>query len=137
MKGHITIVEQIVHYVEQQQPQGEQFAFARACDTDEQIYVRRYSINDEWQNIDVGWMGAHPGMVHIEHEIKHPDKNPTAEEKAELALPILVGISDGGVVPVLKIRPGETARFEPCDLAGMFIRSIKGERKIVLRLYPQ
>ena len=47
--------------------------------SEEQVYVRRLKIGEDWQDVDFGWIDR-PGSLLIENRKKMFQTNPTAEE---------------------------------------------------------
>src|SRR6516165_2146294 len=90
--GRVTVVE-IVHFISPgAAPISVESRFVRKLSTDEQPYVRRMTVDEKWQKLDLGWLkGSRPSMLVIEnHEGQFTQVNPTKEEREESARRVVV-----------------------------------------------
>jgi len=127
----ITVVEGVYHMGVDVPTSGVDNRFSRQVESDEQPYSRRYTIGDNWTNLDFGWI-ERPGMLVISNEEgKFLQRNPTDEEKKDIAGRI---VEIAGTPPWL-ILPGESFRGVPAATPVQVICR-KGSAKIVVTVMP-
>lgn len=137
----LLVVEQLIHRT----PSGQQAwegRYGRNLTTDEQPYHRQFTVGPEWQVLECGWVQT-AGMLYLTNEEgKDRRTYPNETEKKDLAEKVVeVGAADGeGFYPVrfARVRPnGESARFEPIDLASFRVRCPAGPARCTLTLLPE
>lgn len=128
----------VVCTVYHQQPGSEPVSvdsrFSRWLDTDEQPYLRKLTLAEEWVPLDKGWLEV-AGMLVI--------RNDEAKDQTRIHNPVIevaiVKDNEGGnwIVPFAFVRPSESAQFEPVCLDNFRLRCLKGQAKCTLALIPK
>jgi len=123
--------------------------------TTEQCYVRKATVGESWQPLPDGWL-KEAGMLLITNEKVRWAAQPTAEERAAAEAKVLeVGMAvvgpstsspalnqaienlkPGYIQPFALVRPGESVRLEPVDLATLRLRCRMGESRITVSVFP-
>lgn len=113
MRELLTVVESVYHSQEGRQPTAITSKFTRELTTSEQAYVRYQVVTEEWQEIDLAWIGENLSSLCIANEEGTVIQTyPTEEAKAELARKVLEVrfVGDAGL---LLIPPRESTRILP------------------------
>jgi hypothetical protein len=136
--SQLTVVEQV--YFQQVGDQPAQFGaqWSRRIATDEQPYQRRMKVGPEWKPIDRGWITNCELLLIENNEGRFTQTNPSDEERKAAASKVVeVGLlmPIGAVMAFARIKPGESCRFQPCDLDFIMIRC-RQEASITITLIP-
>lgn len=126
-KSRMGVVSLLYHHQPGSQPIAVENRFSRWLGTDEQPYLRKLTLTKEWVPLDKGWLDV-AGMLMIRNE---EDKEGT-EKIIEVALnaePMTYGFA--------KVRPKESAQFEPDNLHSLRLRCLAGPAKCTLALIPR
>lgn len=153
--SRITVVETVYFHNRGIDPAVITSKFGRPLETDEQAFVRRATMTEDWVPLDVGWVKKAAMIVIQNLEGRNLQVNPTPEEKLETASRV-VELSFGcGVekdegprdmfsapkskptpIPHILLLPGESLRLQPFTLLGIMIRSRSGSAKVVINVIP-
>lgn len=141
MRPRITVVQQIYHQVQGNDPTVLDGGFTRWLDSDEQPFLRKCKASEGWQKLEVGWI-EQAGQLTIVNGAGKPHNfvQPSEEEKKAEGLKVLeVGIEvDGNVVPCWQVPPGENLRAMPlCELSRIMVRCRQGEVRFSVFLIPK
>lgn len=145
-KYRIGVKVEMFHQPPSGQPSVLNNVFHRWLDSTEQAYQRYLQLTQEWQPLDHGWLPADAvSMLVIKNTECHAQVQPSPEEAAELQTHIIViGFQVGFdghnpiIRPLILIRPGEHAQFEPYDLSDLYIRCEGGTKvKATMLLSPE
>lgn len=120
-------------------PTQVQSVFADILKTQEQPYCRRVQLDEDWQQLDLGWV-KNPGYIVIENkEGKAFYKNQTPEEIEMLDKKIVVlGFKCGDVVcPAQRIRPSRLIVFELDPAASPMVRAARDRINIAITVFPR
>lgn len=114
----LTVVSQIYHQSDTDEPIGIDSRFVLLLKSDEQAFVRRMKASTDWKDIDFGWLNDIPvSLISIENTSgKKLQTNPTEDEKRDIARRVIaLGImnTEGDVEAFALIRPGEHCSFAP------------------------
>lgn len=126
----------IGHYYHQNppgQPRDVEVRFSRALKSEDQpILGRRFTVGEEWQKLDFGWI-KEPGLIVIENlEGRFTQKIPFPEEEAAAALKVLeIGAPDH---PVMLVPTNEIASLTPAG--EVFVRCRSGSARYSLSVVP-
>jgi len=137
IKDSLTVVETIYHRPIAEEPSAIDNRYCRELDTKEQPYgPRKFTIENEWQSLDTGWLKENVGMfVLTNEEGRKLSVNPSEEEKKETSAHILevgfMGSSDVWLVP-----PKESFRGYPKDVTRVRVRCQQGQAKCKLFVIP-
>lgn len=147
--SRMTVVETLYHAPPHEQPVGTEHRFGRLLATDEQPFVRKFTVTEKWAWLPCGWFVEGDGLVGMLHitndEGKDRTVNPTERERAEsegkvieLAVcdPAACENQTHGYTPFALVRPRESCRFEPCGISRIALRCRGGETKATLTLIP-
>jgi hypothetical protein len=139
LRNVVSVVEQVYWQPALDQPQQLlESACGRELESDEQPYVRRLVVNEEWRPIDCGWIGDECGMFLLcNEEGKHLHKNPTPEQKASLDEKVVELRFDRNPTCFWYILPGESMRGCPSNAQSLFIRCRSGTARVTLTLLPR
>lgn len=122
--ARIAVVEHFYHQQSGQQPEDVTTKFGRDLKNDEQFYRRRFSVKEEWQAIETGWI-TECALMLLENEAPKFLSVPTPEAK-ELEFSKIVELRIGDAM-IARIRPGESMRMEPIQkLDQFYLRSQVG-----------
>lgn len=109
--------------------------------TEEEPYARRIHLNEDWQQLDTGWVESAPSMVVLENLTgvgQH--KVPSPEEVAAMAEQELhVSFNshlNGGPMVACKVAPGDHFAFCPAHADSVQVRCAKGATKARIVILP-
>jgi hypothetical protein len=83
--ARIVVIEQVYHQEHGQQPTLIDHSFVRMLDSDEQPYVRKITVGEQWERLDTGWVAKVGMIVFTNDEGKNFHVNPTDAQKADVA----------------------------------------------------
>lgn len=141
-KARMTVTETVYHQVYGDEDPAEPCsrAFARDLYCDEQpLSGRRAAAAAEWAPLCSEWVEKAAMLVLANEEGRGLLVNPDEAARRALAKKVIeLGVrSEGGpVVAFGRVRPGETCRLEPADLAGLRVRCAAGPARYALTLIP-
>jgi hypothetical protein len=124
------------------QPVSVESRFSRRLLSDEQPYLRQFKVGPEWTLLDRGWLTECSCLVLSNEEGRFHQVQPTPEERdAALRKVVEVGVCFNDdmrdlIYRFAVVRPLESGRFEPADLAAIRIRCLDGPAKVSLTLFP-
>lgn len=99
--------------------------FLRRLSSDEQPFTRRFTVTQATTALETGWLDRTSMLL-------------LANDGGPDSAAVTVGmISSLGVIGFARIRPGESLRLEPYDLAAIRVRSDGEPVKCVLHLLPE
>lgn len=128
-----------VHYEQEgEAPVGVNLVASRYTETQEQPYVRKLKIGEEWTKLDLKWVEDNVGLIVIHNRAGQlRSTNPTPEEAEEDAKKIVwVGCGENIPSDDWKIRPGFPMVAEP-DVSNVWVRSAFGEVPITVTATPR
>jgi len=147
VRDHITVVETVYHC-----PAfgGDAFVsesrFHRYLETYEQCYERKHiKVEEEWQRLDLGWIGDCGMLVILNEEGLYAQCNTTDEEKARTKSKVLEvaflspqgqDIPQEAPLGSWLVRAGETMRASPSSIPNLFIRCRSGRAYYTVRAFP-
>lgn len=139
--SRLTVVETVYHECGDDPPVSSESRFSRDLPSGEQHYNRKVTVaSANWIPLNFGWAGPTPAHVVIQNDENRygPPTTPTPEEAARLTSLVLeLGVLGGmGVVPVAKVRPGESARLEPHHDGKLYVRAPNGRVHAVVFAVP-
>lgn len=151
LKARLIVNETVYHQHPIDQGSTVISKFIRILDSDEQPYLRRLMVKEEWQPLDCGWLET-ASLVRIANEEgKGLQVWPTEEEKLVINSRVVqlgLGVDEPpgqrdmrsppkvGIVPFAAILPGESTRIQFLDLHKIYLRCIGGQARINLALIP-
>lgn len=131
----LTTVEQVYLQQAGQEPICVESRYSEAIQTEEQPWIRRKLIKEEWQPLDTGWVNP-PGVVCLKNEATKRQVNPTPEETQEDAQKILVlAIEADDNTIFTEISPGTSCRLKLVRVP--FIRCLRGQTHMSLLCCPR
>lgn len=119
LRSRITVVESIYFTQPGEGPVSNDYKFNRVLDSDEQAYVRREKIGNDWKPLPTGWLEEGSLLVlHNDETTRSERKLSEREIENILSRIIHVGIvqHNGEVITFAEVRPGESFRICPTDL---------------------
>jgi hypothetical protein len=151
-RGRITVVESVYHQTENEQPtMVPESRYSRPCITDEQPFLRKGKIGEQWQSLETGWL-PQTSLLRLSNEAGKFSRIPSLEEREQEAAKVIEvafvppvdhtpkrdmhSPQQTGPHPCLEIHPGESSRFRPCDLGTIRVRCRSGEAPYHLSLLP-
>lgn len=135
-QARLVVVETVYHQPADAEPTAAESRFGRWLTTDEQPYVRRGRIGEEWQPLvaaEACWLDQ-SSMVVITNQEGGFHLQPTEQQQAEMDARVLEVGREGSVL--LVVPPGESARFQPWDLTALRVRCRSGEAKYTVAIFP-
>lgn len=139
--ARIAVVESVYHQQTGEKPTQTESRFSRLLRTTEQPYSRKVRATHEWLALDCGWVTVAGMVVIVNEEGKFTQTIPTNERRTEALKKVLqLGIATddlGRALPVARILPGESCRFHPEDVKKLRIRSLSGDTRYTITLFPE
>jgi hypothetical protein len=152
--SRLTVVEVVSYQAALDKPGGIDSRFDRKMATEEQLFLRRLTVGEDWQALECGWLKA-VGMLVIKNEPAQFHVNPTEAQKTEAASKVLeVGLKVGEVtvleegevrnvkappeqvIAFALVPPGESARWQPLDASNLRLRCKVGSARVTVALIP-
>lgn len=134
--ARMTVVETVYHADARGPTDLPGLGFSRALSSDEQPYLRRIAVGEEWQPLDVGWV-HHPAHVVVKnHAGEGLQRVPTNEQRAEIAAKVVLLAFSEHDAGAWVIPPGESFRGTP-STPRMLIRCMNGEAKVTVLVIPE
>jgi len=131
----ISVSEMLIHQHPDQQPTAIEHRFSRSIKSDEQPYIRKTKVSEEWINLDFGWV-ENVGMLHlVNEEGGNLQTIPTEEELQALALKVIEIRHESSGFCWL-ILPGESFRGMPSTGNGLQVRCQSGIAKYTINIFP-
>lgn len=153
--GRIVAVKTLTHEEPYGKPVSVQSRYARLCDTNEQPWERRFSVGEDWQPLDCGWLEGGCSRLVLANKPGRRQNLPTKEERdADAARVVELALfaappedpnrtmhspprPDPVTAPFAAVRPGDCIDFEPLCLAVLRVRCRAGSAECVLTLFPR
>lgn len=138
--ARIVVTGYVYHQPATEQPFSVNLGFSRQLESDEQPWIRKIKIGEEWQPLDPGWVKEVALLVLVNDEGEHRfQRVPTEQEKQDMKDRIveLGYLSPAQAKPNWLIPPGENFRGMPVDLASLRVRCRRGEARCVLYLFSK
>lgn len=136
----ITVVEHVYYQRPGEPVTGPEPArFSRKLAGDDQPVDRTVKLEADWRPLDTFWLESAGHLVLHNSTKRIPGKVPTEEERAEFESRIIewgVTDSDGEVIVIGTMGPGETARFSPRDPGAIRVRCLAGKAKLTYYMVP-
>ena len=135
----ITAVSQVYFHQPNGQPTGADMRWGRWLNTaDEQAWVRRMAIGEEWAAVDAGWNADALSLLTVENEFTRFQVMPTPDERQAADLKWVELSLRGDGVADLILRPGEGVflPLAPGRAVRLQARCQVGQTKIVVRSFP-
>ena len=132
----LTVVEQVYYRARDENPTHIETRYSRVLSTDEQIYVRRLNVGEEWYDIGTGWIERCAMIVIQNEEGKGLQQIPTVEQQKEIDSRVVeLGY---GEIALFKILPKESFRGTPSlDFKKLMVMCINGTARIRIHLIPE
>lgn len=138
LPDRLTVVETIYHQCPAEEPFSIEKSYDRVLKTKEQIYLRELKVAEEWEPLEIGWVGTHPSLLYIYNkEGIFPNRIPTTDEVEAAANKIILLSFDKSPEHSWKILPTESHKGYPSTIEGLFIKSCLGICKYTLCLFPE
>lgn len=157
--SRVSIVETLYFHTVGVNPHVVQTRYGRNLKTEEQVFVRRLTLTDDWVALDAGWLKAVSYVLIQNMEGRMLQVNPTDEERADIESRVVeISFSasepqpanDGprdmfspplpitGPIPTahLILPPRESLRLCPLNIHNIRIRCRNKTAKIVLHMIP-
>lgn len=137
------VVESVYHQGAGEEPTAVESRFFRLLQTDEDPYLRRTKVGEDWKAVSCDWVDRPSVLTLSNEEGRGLQVQPTPEQAAATAAKvILVGVEVEGVgvslvLPFARIEPGESCRFCPADVGRLRLRSLSGEARYSLGAFPR
>ncbi len=135
----VTVVCQAYFHQPMDQPSGVEMRWGRWLNAeDEQPWIRRMTIGDEWSVVDAGWNADSLSLLTIENEFSRYQVMPTPEERRDDDAKLVeLSLRGDGVTDFL-LRPGEGMflPLAPERVIRLRVRCQLGSTKIVVRSFP-
>ena len=130
----LTVVETVYHQPAGEEPTAVSVQFVRPLETQEQPYVRKIKVGEQWQPLDLGWV-EQPGMILlVNDEGKFTQVNPTDEERAEAESKVIAVGNDSGS---WLVYPGSCFRGEAAPFSDVAVRCKSGVARATIHVYPR
>lgn len=117
--------------------------FSRWLESDEPPYLRpEFKVGTEWVELDLGWIEhlSAVGMLSLLNKLPVWQVQPTPEQRTEAEARIIeigVPVTDGMLMPMIVVRPGESCRFEPSGMVPLWIRSRADGARLTIVVIPK
>lgn len=136
-RPRLSVVQMVYHQQPDGQPTVQEARYSRWLESDEQPYLRRMTVGEEWVALDVGWVEK-AGMLVLRNEGGPPSPvKLTPEQKAEAAAKVIeVGFTEGLTGQVWLIPPGESMAGVPRNAKELRVRCQSGEVKLSVCVLP-
>lgn len=127
----------VYHIHAGEQPHAIQIAVNRELETSDEVYTRRLTASEAWQEIDLGWLKDKSGSICIENlEGRSRQFNPTPEEK-QAASGRTIELSNGNPDGlIILVRPTWPICFEPKQ-SKLFVRCQSDKASFRLTAFPR
>lgn len=142
VKGRWGVIESLYFQSPGDDPLSVDHRFGGQVETDEQPYMRKKKVGENWEPLDCGWLQG-TKMLLIENESPNYQKVPTDEERrrdkekvVEVGLDMIEIKGSHCYKTFASIPPGQTARFLPADLASLGVRCQAGQTTYKVTLIP-
>ena len=139
--NRLTVVETLYHQAGYDEPESFVLSYERDLTTNEQVYDRRGSVGEEWQDLRFGWLtdeNINCSLLRIvNHEGQQFQTIPTPEELAEVMGRVLEFCYAGGEETPFLVRPKESTKLSPSTLKGLRIRCRKGTARYTVTAFPE
>lgn len=132
----LTVVEQVSYQGEESGVVGSHAAYSRRLKTDEQPWVREFTLGDQWKPLECGWIEA-CGLMTLKN------KGLTATVELCFLPPDDLGPRTNWSPPKREpsadcyLPPGESMRVVPADVKRLRVRCREGSARCALTLYPE
>lgn len=139
LKARFVVVDKLYYEMPNTEPIVVDSGFARWLETDEQPYIRRFTVGEQWQAVNTGWL-EETSMLLIENNEERFTVNPTSEEKTEAAQKVIEIAFPAGkewTEASWLILPGESLRGTPANIKNLWLRCRKGKAKCTITLIPE
>lgn len=137
--SRITVVETVYHQTVPDQPTALESRFSRFLASDEQVYVRRLTVGEDWQRLDTGWLKVASLLLVSNDEGRGQQVQPTDQERADIAARVIEvahGEYRSAILPDWLIPPGESLRGCPASLGNIWLRCRQGVARCTVVLFP-
>lgn len=137
-KPRLTVLDTIYYQAPGDDPVAFKGPFARLLESEEQPCIRKLVVGEPWQAVEGLWLSA-AGLLGVRNdEGTFTGVIPTPEQRQEVAARIVeVGVVDvERVTRFAFLRPGESCRFEPADMAALRLRCQRGQAKVTVAAFP-
>lgn len=106
--------------------------------SEEQPWIRRTKVTEEWKLLDSGWLEAASQLIIYNREGEY-ESVPTAEQKEEDSKKVIeVGIDPSYKHPPLwEIPPQQDGRIRPFNIKHLFIRCRHGQARCTIYIIPE
>lgn len=136
VKDRLVVTTAVYHQPFREQPVSVASRFVRELETNEQAFVRRRVIDEEWQLLDCGWINRVASyLLLVNEEGKHRQTIPTPEELADTAERV-IEVSHNKLEAHWLILPGASMQGTPVNLHHLFLRCCKGTARLSIFLVP-
>jgi hypothetical protein len=148
-KPRLTIVECVYYQAPFEDCISAENRYDSAVEADEQPYIRKIKVGEQWQPIDSGWIMT-PGLLLIKNEPIRFAVQPTQEQRAEAASKVVevsVCLEEKGrtqhsppkglPMTVTTLLPGESLRMRPAEFSTLRLRCTGGEASCLIHLFPR
>lgn len=136
----LSVVTTVYHRHAGQDPTSLDERWFAKLDSKEQPWVRRLTLDKDWERLDEGWVDRASMLFITNDEGKHLP-NLTPEEKVELEGRVVeIGVKVRGqdwVQMIANVRPTRCCLFEPEDLHDLRIRSMSGLTVCTVAIFPR
>ena len=144
----LTVVETVYHQPAGEEPTAVSVQYVRPLETQEQPYVRKIRVGEQWQPLDLGWI-EQPGMIWLTNdEGRGLQVNPTPEERAAIEAKVICLVTkvvNAGVLAGIlaeddfswEVPPGESFRGRPTCAKRVWLRCRSGTAKATIRVYSR
>jgi hypothetical protein len=128
----VTVVEGVYHMGVDVPTTVTENRFSRDVESDEQPYIRRFTVGSDWVQLDTGWVDAIGMLVISNEEGRVFQRIPTKEEREETMRRV---VEVAGTPPWL-ILPTESMRGLPANRS-VRMRCLHGEARVVVTVVPK
>jgi len=133
----MTVVEHVYHQPFGEQPVGVDSSFNRKLDSDEQMFVRKFRVTEEWTPINVGWVESAGMLMLSNDEGRSLQTLPSDEEKAAVAARVVeLKYQDAPDDQAWTVLPGESMRAMPSQASLLMLRCRSESARVTLTLIP-
>lgn len=136
-RPRIVVVENVYHQSPGSDPVGVDTSSSRFCNSDEQPFLRRTRIGDEWMPLETGWV-SEPFLIAIRNDAAAFRVNPSSAEREEAGrrvIEVAVVTENGLGAPFTLIHPGDSVRLYPLDGAKYYLRSQLGYAQVTINAF--
>lgn len=138
--ARLSVVETVYHQAVGEPARAVPSRFSRWLrSTEEESFQRSVRVGEDWTPVEASWVVEASHLMLENREGRALVAVPTDRERAETEARVVeMGVlaEGGGVVPFLRVPPGESCRFTPAELSRLRVRCLHGRARCLLTVVP-